>query len=60
MFTQHICLHIKPLTYVTQRPTDANTQIIILRLLSMEGPQTEQTGDKLDESKVLARMPNNI
>lgn len=33
MFPQHICFHIKPLIYVTQRPTDANTQIIILHLL---------------------------
>lgn len=46
MFPQHICLHIKPLTYVTQRPTDANTQIIFLHLLAMEGPQTEQASYK--------------
>lgn len=46
MFPQHICLHIKLLTYVTQRPTDANSQITILRLLVMEGPQTGQISFK--------------
>lgn len=44
MFPQHICLHIKPLTYyVTQRLADANTQIIILHVLAVEGPQIGQT-----------------